>query len=198
MNQITLIGHNGAGKSTIIKYALGLYQKQTDHPYLKALTNDVVQINKNTKAGYAPETPLLEPNCSAIDYINWLKTLRECDDFDEIAQEIGFNVNLKKPIREYSKGMQQLLSLCLAFFGKPSLVVLDEPTSGLDPFISERVRAFILKRVSKQNLIVSTHSIDFAFDLKMQIWILKKGKIVSKKQYLNFDELKKDFWNTNK
>jgi ABC-2 type transport system ATP-binding protein len=193
---MTLIGHNGAGKSTIIKYMLKLYQQCSQHSFLDSLAPHLTQVSADVKVGFAPEIPALEVNCSAKDYITWLSFMRGRNDFDEIAKELAFNVDLKKPINEYSKGMRQLLSLCLAFFGKPDLIVLDEPTSGLDPFVSERVQSFVCKRAKTQNLIIATHSLEFAFNLGMEIWILRKGKIAHKKIYEDFNELKQDFWSS--
>jgi ABC-2 type transport system ATP-binding protein len=191
---LVLLGHNGAGKSTLIKYMLGLYPDIKSHPYLPNLANSSLQFNKNDIVGFAPESPALDDGCSAKDYINWLSTLRGANNFDEIANELGFNVDKNMCIGNYSKGMKQLLSLCLAFFGNTTKIILDEPTSGLDLFVSERVQEFILQKSKNIDLIIATHSLHFAFKLNMETWILKQGKILSKKYYNDFEELEKDFW----
>lgn len=192
MNSCVLLGHNGAGKSTIIKYILGLYPDIKSHPYLNNLHSSFTQL-KDQKHGFAPEIAYLENSCTAKDYIKLFVALRGINNFNEIAKELDFSIDLEKKISNYSKGMKHLLSLCLAFLGKPDSVILDEPTSGLDFFVSKVVMDFIINQSKQTELIVATHSLDFAFRLDLPIMILKQGAICEYKKFNSFNELEQSF-----
>lgn len=192
MNSCVLLGHNGAGKSTIIKYILGLYPDLNSHPFLINLHTNFEQI-KDKKRGFAPEIAYLENSCNAKDYINIFADLRGLNNFSDIAKELEFSIDLNKKIANYSKGMKQLLSICLAFIGDPEVVVLDEPTSGLDFFVSSKVCDFIESKSKNTNLILSTHSLEFAYRLDMPIMILRQGAVLEFKKFSSYEELKISF-----
>ncbi|MCF6266661.1 MAG: ABC transporter ATP-binding protein [Desulfuromusa sp.] len=126
---ISIIGQNGAGKSTVIKSILGFTQPDSGTLNLRA----------GTTLGYLPENPYY------YDYL----TLRELlwfsassfgmkkVDFPEKAkaavEQVGMQAELGNRLRTFSKGMTQRAGIAAAIVHDPDLLIFDEPMSGLDP-----------------------------------------------------------------
>ncbi len=180
MQSITLIGNNGSGKSTFIGYLVGLYNHINHHPFLTEFSQHISPL-RNQSFGYAPEVAIFESNLTANDLIIYVSKVKKINiNSKEILNRVGLEISPDKKIREYSKGMRQRLSLALADIGSPEYLVLDEPTSGLD-WSGEKIVINFLDEVKKRSkLIISTHSIRLAFELKNEIWLFKSGKIVKK------------------
>jgi len=185
-----LVGNNGAGKSTFINYLLGFYNSEKDHPFLPNFKDYLLNIDKND-LGYAPEAALLDLNMSAMDYFKMMASLREVKEFDpkELLKSVALEVDLKMPIKKYSKGMKQRLLLAIALLGKPKILVLDEPTSGLDPFGRLEIEKLLIKLKKDHSYIISTHSLDLALALEDEIWILKEGRVEYRGYPKDIDEL---------
>jgi len=191
---LILLGHNGAGKSTLINYLLGFYPSHSSHPYLPTLSENAPKIELSS-VGYAPEAALLDGGLCADDYFELLaknKGIKQYDTATEIAK-VGLIVEPKQKIKKYSKGMKQRLLLSLALFGSPRTVILDEPTSGLDPFGKEEIEAYLLGLKDDMDFIVSTHSLEFAYKMQKEIWILKEGGVAYKGFPSSLEELKNIF-----
>jgi ABC-2 type transport system ATP-binding protein len=180
LQSITLIGNNGSGKSTFIGYLVGLYNHINHHPFLTEFSQHISPL-RNQSFGYAPEVAIFESNLTANDLIIYVSKVKKINiNSKEILNRVGLEISPDKKIREYSKGMRQRLSLALADIGSPEYLVLDEPTSGLD-WSGEKIVINFLDEVKKRSkLIISTHSIRLAFELKNEIWLFKSGKIVKK------------------
>ena len=176
-----LIGHNGAGKSTLIHYLLGFYTHTTQHPFLVDFKHEIKPLNR-FELGYAPEMAHLDLSMSAKDYLAMMATLKGVSSYDikALLNMVKLDVDAKKAIKTYSKGMRQRLLLALALLGRPKTIILDEPTSGLDPFGREAVEELLIALKKEHRFIISTHSLRLAVELEDEVWILKEGKIVHK------------------
>jgi len=191
---ITLMGHNGAGKTTLIYYLTGLLPDEKSHPFIKNFKDKVKQIEEKNIA-YVPEISYLEGNLTAIDYFNLFKGIKK-DNFitiEEIFKKVGLINNPKQKIKEYSKGMKQRLLIGLSLIGKPNLIIFDEPYSGLDIFGEEIIKNLIENLNKDKTLIISTHSIKLANELKNEIWIIKEGKIEYQGYLENEESIIKEF-----
>lgn len=175
---MTLLGHNGAGKSTIIKYLLGFYPSINDHPYLKNLAPHLPKLDQK-EIGYAPELALLLDSATAKEYIALKKSIKSIKslDIDKLLNSVMLTVDLDMPIKKYSKGMKQKLLLALCLIGDPKTIILDEPTSGLDIFVTKEIEKLLVKLNKNYNLIVSTHSLNLARELNSEILIISKGEL---------------------
>ncbi|GHV04579.1 hypothetical protein AGMMS50229_06270 [Campylobacterota bacterium] len=192
---MTLLGHNGAGKSTLIGYLLGFYNSLDQHPFLPHYAEHIAPLDRHG-VGYAPEAAWLDDNSSGLDYLRLMAGLRGVKQFDagELFASVGLQADPKKPIKTYSKGMKQRLLLSIALLGNPKTLVLDEPTSGLDPFGREEIEALLFDLVKKHELILCTHSLELAFSLGIETWILREGEIALRQTFTNLDELKDAFF----
>ncbi len=142
------VGPNGAGKSTFIKIAMGLLFPDKGSVFFFGKPS--VQPKSRIKVGYVPEQPILYSQLTGAEYITFACRLygegkKQCRErIDFYLEKVGLQDAASRPIRTYSKGMQQRLAIAQALIANPDIVILDEPLSGLDP----------IGRMDVQNLLV--------------------------------------------
>jgi ABC-2 type transport system ATP-binding protein len=177
-----VLGSNGAGKSTLLKVLGCIIPPSSGEAWLCG--ESVVRSSTKVKSftSYLPEIPTFPDKLTGWEVLRMVASLRGIDDeiaersCEEIARRLDIQ-ELDSPIETYSKGMRQKLSVIIAFFHGPKVMLLDEPTSGLDPKYSRVIRKMILE--SKATVLVSTHSAFLAEEVCTRVAILHKGKIVA-------------------
>lgn len=192
---MTLLGHNGAGKSTLIGYLLGFFTDERQHPFLPHFKDLIKPLDLN-EVGFAPEASYLEESANLKEYFELMSKLKgvENSQMNEILEMVSLKADHKKPIKSYSKGMKQRLLLGLALIGNPKTLILDEPTSGLDPFGRDAIENLILDLIRSRKIIISTHSLEFAYKLNQEVWILQHGEVKIRKKFDSYEELKEAFF----
>lgn len=133
---LALLGHNGAGKTTIMKLILGLLAPDAgrvevlggapDGPHAGALRR---------RLGYLPENVSFYEALSGREVLRFFARLKRADrqQVDALLERVGLGEAAGRRVKTYSKGMRQRLGLAQALLGAPRLLLLDEPTTGLDP-----------------------------------------------------------------
>ncbi|GEO39104.1 ABC transporter ATP-binding protein [Skermanella aerolata] len=138
---VALVGHNGAGKSSLIKLLLGLTTPTGGT--IRVLGEDpagnaAARIRR--QIGYLPENVAFHPAMTgreSLDFYARLKRVPTCCN-DALLDRVGLETGARKHrIGTYSKGMRQRLGLAQALLGDPKLLFLDEPTTGLDPALRQ-------------------------------------------------------------
>jgi ABC-2 type transport system ATP-binding protein len=160
---VGLLGHNGAGKTTVMKILTG---------YLEASSGSVtvggVEVGEDRRGvqrqiGYLPENAPLYPEMAVQDYLYMLAALRgvplaeQTRAVTEAAAATGLHDHLIAPIGTLSKGYRQRVGLAQAIVHRPEVLVLDEPTNGLDPVQIQSIRELILHLAERATIILSTH-----------------------------------------
>lgn len=131
-----LIGHNGAGKSTLFKMMLGLEAASSGSIVLGGAPVRGRGFRAARRhIGYLPENVVLYDNLSGLETLHFFARLKHAplDQCPGLLERVGLAHALKRPVREYSKGMRQRLGFAQALLGAPQVLFLDEPTNGLDP-----------------------------------------------------------------
>jgi len=142
-----LLGPNGAGKSTCLKLLLGLARPTAGHGRL--LGRPLGDIPTRRRVGFLPEHFHFQEWLSGAEVLQLHGRLFGLAPeilrrrVPELLERVGLGAQGAKPLREYSKGMQQRLGLAQALVNEPELIFLDEPTSGLDPLGRLLVREVI-------------------------------------------------------
>ena len=179
------IGHNGAGKSTTIKSAVGIlkFDEGTITICGKNIKDAPVACKKNL--AYIPDNPDLYEFMSGIKYLNFIadifaipadvrqEKIRKYADLFELTQDLG------QPVSAYSHGMKQKLAVISAWLHDPKLIVMDEPFVGLDPKASHLLKEMMREQCDKGGAIFfSTHVLEVAEKLCDKVAIIKQGKLV--------------------
>lgn len=179
------IGHNGAGKTTMIKCIMGILDFEE---------GDILVDNKSIKEepleckrimAYVADNPDLYENMKAIDFINFI-----CDMY-EVSEDIRRENTLKyakmfeiedklnDDISSLSHGMKQKIALIAALAHNPKVLIMDEPFVGLDPKAVYDMKE-IMRDMAKdgKTIFFSTHILDVAEKLCDRVAIIKDGTIV--------------------
>ncbi len=181
-----ILGPNGSGKSTLIRMISTLliadegkievfgYDIERDSVKIRALINRVSVEASFFKKLSAMENLLFTAGLYGISK----KDARE--KLGNIFDKIGLDKKrLNDPIEDFSRGMQQKVSIARAFLTAPKLLLLDEPTTGLDPRAKKEVQNLIyeVKETCDTTILLTTHDMYEAEELCERVSILHKGKI---------------------
>ena len=179
------IGHNGAGKTTMIKSLIGILDFESGDILINNKSIKKDPIGCKLEMAYVPDNPDLYENMSAIDFINFV-----CDMYDTPIETRKENIEkyskmfemedkLNDDISSFSHGMKQKVALMSALSHNPNVLVMDEPFVGLDPKAVFDIKN-IMKEMTKEGktIFFSTHILDIAEKLCDRVAIIKNGNIV--------------------
>ena len=133
---MALVGHNGAGKTTMMKLLLGLVRPTSG--IVRVMDMDPASSTSSAakhNLGFLPETVAFQQAMTGIEVLNFYGRLKRTDlrKNAELLARVGLAEASRNRVKTYSKGMRQRLGLAQALLGDPKIMLLDEPTSGLDP-----------------------------------------------------------------
>lgn len=179
----SLLGHNGAGKSTTISMLVGLITPTSGDAFIegKSILNDMDDIRKSI--GICPQMDLLFPTLSATEHLELVGKLRTGSSSKNLKEEIYTalsNIGLPtndQQAKTFSGGMKRKLSLLMALFCDPKVVFLDEPTTGIDTLSKRQIWDTLLMAKRDKTIILTTHSMEEADALSDYIYIMSEGKI---------------------
>ena len=176
------IGHNGAGKTTMIKSIIGILDFDSGDIIINnySIKSDPIKCKK--EMAYVPDNPDLYENMRAIDFINFVCDMYDVSNRDDIikyAKMFEIDDKLYNDISSFSHGMKQKVALIAALAHNPNVSIKDEPFVGLDPKAVYDVKE-IMKKMAHEGKIIffSTHILDVAEKLCDRVAIIKDGKIV--------------------
>jgi ABC-2 type transport system ATP-binding protein len=177
-----LLGPNGSGKTTTIKLLLGLLFP-TDGDAL-VFGQPAADVQKNERIGYLPEESYLYRFLNAEETLDFYGRLFKLDPearrerSARLIKTVGLDVDKKRILKEYSKGMRQRIGLAQALINDPELVILDEPTSGLDPLGTRWMKDLIIDlRNNGKTIIMCSHRLEDVQDICDRVAILNEGEL---------------------
>ncbi|MBU1568270.1 MAG: ABC transporter ATP-binding protein [Proteobacteria bacterium] len=179
---VGLLGHNGAGKTTIMKMITGYLE-----PTSGTITVGGREIGADRRLiqqeiGYLPENCPVYPEMTVFDYLDYaaaLHGLGEAERAPLIARAIARTELQDKaitPIATLSRGYRQRTGVAQAILHNPAILILDEPTNGLDPTQIQHMRGLITKLAENSTIIISTHILQEVQAICDRVIILKDGK----------------------
>lgn len=178
------LGPNGAGKSTIIKSIVGI-QTITDGA-IEVCGYDVKTqpVQAKRQIGFVPDHYALYERLTAREYINYIADLYNVskEDRDErlnrFIELFEFQTAIDNPIKTYSHGMKQKVTIMSALIHNPKVWILDEPLTGLDPNSIFQVKECMKRHAEQGNIVFfSSHIIDVVERICDRIAIIRKGQI---------------------
>ncbi len=179
------IGHNGAGKTTMIKSIIGILDFEEGDILIdgKSIRKEPIECKKIM--AYVPDNPDLYEYMKAIDFINFI-----CDIYDvseskrrentlKYAKMFEIEDKLNDDIASFSHGMKQKIALIAALSHDPEILIMDEPFVGLDPKAVYDMKE-IMRTMAKdgKTIFFSTHILDVAEKLCDRVAIINDGTIV--------------------
>ncbi len=180
------IGHNGAGKSTTIRAAVGVLEFEEGD--IRVCGHSILEepILCKSQIAYIPDNPDLYEHLTGIQYLNFICDIFGVDRVEreerikEYAERFEIIGNLGDSIHSYSHGMRQKLAIISALVHAPKLLVLDEPFVGLDPQAVLELKKIMKEMCEKGGAVFfSTHVLDVAEKLCNKVAIIKQGKLVA-------------------
>ncbi len=181
---VGLLGHNGAGKSTIMKMMTGFLE-----PTAGKISIDSLVMGQDTGAiqrriGYLPENCPVWPEMSVIEYLQYQARLHgvpEAEQKEAVATAI-LRTELKEKagqsIQTLSRGYRQRAGVAQAILHNPDIIILDEPTNGLDPTQIRHMRGLIQDLAESATVIISTHILQEVQAVCERVLIMRAGQLV--------------------
>ena len=188
---VGLLGHNGAGKTTIMKMLTGYLE-----PSSGSIRVDGVDLGDDPKAvqarlGYLPENLPLYPEMSVADYLDYAAEVRGIDAASAVRRAIEateLEAKALDPISTLSRGFKQRVGVAQAILHEPRFLILDEPTNGLDPGQTEHMRSLIERLSETATVILSTHIMQEVDAICDRAIILRGGSLVLDERLANLKE----------
>jgi heme exporter protein A len=180
---LALLGPNGAGKSTLLRILAGLQKPQQGSLFLMGQPFHGDEPEHRRRIGFVSHESLLYGGLSARENLRFtgaLFGLRGADArIEEVLAQVGLEWVGLRPVRHYSRGMTQRLTLARALLHAPRLLLLDEPMTGLDPAgIASLEDLLITFRSRGGGVLMTTHDLSHVQPVATRVAFLKQGRIV--------------------
>lgn len=191
---ITVIGANGAGKSTLFNAIAGSFitdsgsitldgENITLTPEHKRAKN-IGRLFQDPMRGTAPGMTIEENLALAAGHGGWMSRVSKSDKKlfrDKLALlEMGLEDRMSQPVGLLSGGQRQALTLMMATFNPPKLLLLDEHTAALDPATAQKVLELTQNIVSENGLtcLMITHNMQSALELGNRTIMMHGGRVI--------------------
>lgn len=178
------LGSNGAGKSTTIKCLVGIYPFQQGDIFINGVSIKTNPLEAKKQIGYVSDNHAVFERLTGREYVNHIANLYRVDtsEMEERCARLLSIFKLEeafdRPIKSYSHGMKQKITVIAALVHNPKLWVLDEPLTGLDPQSAYQLKKVMKQHASEGNTVFfSSHILDVVENLCDRCCIIEKGHL---------------------
>lgn len=190
----SLLGVNGAGKTTAIKMLSCLTKPSGGDAFLlgKSIVSDSAEVK--SVIGVSPQETAVAPNLSVMENLKLMCGVhgfskeKRNTKINELSAQFDLTSVLDKKAGKLSGGWQRRLSIAMALISEPKILFLDEPTLGLDVIARSDLWDTIRSLKGSVTIILTTHYMEEAEALSDRIGIMRDGRLLS---LGTADELKK-------
>lgn len=180
----SLLGVNGAGKTTAIKMLSCLTRPTSGDAYLngKSICSDTAAVK--SCIALSPQETAVAPGLSVRENLELMcgiygfKKEEQKAKLVELTRQLGLETVLNKKAGRLSGGWQRRLSIAMALIGEPEILFLDEPTLGLDVLARSELWDVIRALKGRVTVVLTTHYMEEAEALSDRIAIMKAGKLL--------------------
>ena len=186
-----LLGSNGAGKTTLMRILAGILKQKEGK--VQVLEEDIFENDKvKQKVVFLPDSLYFLPQYTTKQMADYYRSMYDGwkeDRYQNLKRV--FQLDEKKKISQFSKGMQRQVAFWLAMSAMPDILILDEPFDGLDAVMRQKVRSLIIQDVAEREMtvLISSHNLREVEDICDHVGILHKGEIMLER---DLDDLKAD------
>jgi len=181
-----LLGPNGAGKTTTIRLMTGILKPDAGDIRIDGIDLLADPFDAKMRLGAVPEVGNIYTDLSAMENLDLVGRYYGLSKDERrqrskaLLETLSLWVRRNDPLRKYSKGMRQRVSVACALIHEPPVLFLDEPTEGLD-VQSRRIIVDLVKQMNRKgtSVILTTHNIDEASRLCERVCIINHGKIIA-------------------
>ncbi len=179
---LSIFGPNGAGKTTLVRILTTLTPPSAGTASVLGL--DVVKdaVDLRGRIGLISHNPLLYPDLTAEENLLFFADMYGVPDPKQRVKELLVRVELDhrrlEPVRGFSRGMTQRLSIARALLHEPEVLFLDEPYSGLDPHAMDILDSLIEQIRAQHSFVMISHDLAKGLELCSHALILSKGSVV--------------------
>ena len=191
---VTVIGSNGAGKSTLLNAICGSVEAESGSIELDGRditfmpqhirSKEIGRLFQDPMKGTAPGMTIEENMALAAGRGGWFSSVRKSDRdvFREKLSHLGMGLEdrLSSLVGSLSGGQRQALTLMMAAFNPPKILLLDEHTAALDPATAGKVLEITRRTVEENSLtcIMITHNMQDALDLGNRTVMMDRGRVI--------------------
>ncbi|MEE4660486.1 MAG: ABC transporter ATP-binding protein [Halieaceae bacterium] len=181
---VGLLGHNGAGKTTIMKMLSGFLEPSTGSIVIDDIDLATDPAAVQARLGYLPESLPVYPEMSVADYLDYAATLKGLTGsahraaLQRAIRDTELEGKLLDRVATLSRGYKQRVGVAQALLGNPRVLILDEPTNGLDPTQTQHMRDLITGLAQRATVILSTHIMQEVDAICDRALILRGGRLV--------------------
>ncbi|MFZ0324287.1 MAG: ABC transporter ATP-binding protein [Actinomycetes bacterium] len=182
---VALVGRNGAGKSTTLKVLAGVLPPTSGMVRVAGI--DVVRDPDaaRTRVGYCPDVGGLIPRATPWEHLELAARLRGLPSgwqsrARELLDRFDLGGEADRITAGFSHGMGRRMSVVLAAFHEPEVLLLDEPFDGVDPLGVEATMTVVGElRAQGSAVLVSTHLLPLAVQACDEAVVLRRGQVVA-------------------
>lgn len=180
----SLLGINGAGKTTAIKMLSCLTRPTSGDAFV--MDHSIINDTKSVKSviGVSPQETAVAHNLSVRENLEFICGLHGFGEekreskINELAEKFNLTEILSKKAGKLSGGWQRRVSIAMALISEPAVLFLDEPTLGLDVIARSELWDMIRALKGKMTIILTTHYMEEAEALSDRIGIMKNGRLL--------------------
>lgn len=181
----SLLGVNGAGKTTAIKMLTGLTRPTAGDALIGG--HSITREPERAKAliGVSPQETAVAPNLSVTENLELICGIhgfsreKTAEKLRELGARFGLGPVMKRKAGKLSGGWQRRVSIAMALISEPQILFLDEPTLGLDVLARRELWELIGSLKGSITIILTTHYLEEAEALSDRIGILKNGRLLA-------------------
>ncbi|HFD39188.1 MAG TPA: heme ABC exporter ATP-binding protein CcmA [Anaerolineae bacterium] len=197
---LALFGPNGAGKTTLMRIIASLTRPTAGTVHVRGQDVSRAATALRRQIGLISHQPLLYGDLTPDENLRFFARMYDLPDagarIDAVLAQVGLRARRRDPVRTFSRGMVQRLSIARAILHDPAIMLLDEPYTGLDLQAADMLRGVLQElAASNRTVILTTHNLEQGLEMCDRVAILNKGRIAwqGERQGLDLAQLREAY-----
>ena len=179
---LALFGPNGAGKTTLIRIVASLTRPTGGIVSVRGEDLAKAGTSLRKHIGLISHSPLLYSDLTPDENLRFFARMYDLDNYedriDAVLEQVGLRARRRDPVRTFSRGMVQRLTIARAILHDPAIMLLDEPYTGLDLQAADMLRAVLQElAASNRTVILTTHNLEQGLEMCDRAAILNRGRV---------------------